>query len=212
MSTPETAMDNGQETQKAEPAFVDINSPEFVDEELEGFDDTKDPLSFSVVRAGVYDAELSFAEQDAAKHWAQREDGNGNKYLSTRIAARILDGPFANRLVYDGLVSTMVFDGTTKVAKIIKAVGGDVKGLRSSGDLARKLSQSLPGRARIRVQVRAQEKDVKKAFLKSERDFPQRDDGTPDFDKVAQMEGPEHGDQVYVRSEITAYMPVEEKE
>lgn len=210
MSTAEAAIDNNQP--KDEPNFVDINDPSFVDGELEGFDDTKDPLAFAVVRAGTYDAELNFSEQDTAKQWTQREDKQGHKYLSTRLTARILDGPFAGRLVNDGFVSTMVFDGTCAVAKVIKAVGGDVKGLRTSADLARKLSQSLPARSRIRVQVRAQEKGVNKPFMKAERDFPQKDDGTPDFDKVAQMEGPETGDQVYVRSEITGYMEVKQAE
>jgi hypothetical protein len=208
MSTPETQMSNDSSTEKAEPNYVDINSPDFVDGELEGFDDTKDPLAFAVVRAGTYDAELNFSENDPSKHWTQRQDKQGHSYLSTRLTARILDGPFANRLVNDGFVSTMVFDGTCAVAKVIKAIGGEVKGLRTSTDLARKLSQSLPARARIRVQVRAQEKGVNKAFIKSEKDFPQKEDGTPDFDKVANSEGPETGDQVYVRSEITGYMEV----
>lgn len=206
MSTP--AMETEQSNDRTEPTFVDINNPSFVEGELEGFDDEKDPLAFAVVRAGTYDAELNFAEQDPAKQWTQREDKQGRAYLSTRLTARILDGPFANRLVNDGFVSTMVFDGTCAVAKVIKAIGGDVKGLRTSTDLARKLAQSLPARARIRVQVRAQEKGVPKPFIKSEKDFPQKEDGTPDFDKVANAEGPETGDQVYVRSEITGYMEV----
>lgn len=207
MSTPETAVSD----ERQEPNYVDINAPEFVDGELEGFDDEKDPLAFAVVRAGTYDAELNFADQDPSKHWQQREK-NGTKYLSTRLTARILDGAFGGRLVNDGFVSTMVFDGTCAVAKVIKAIGGEVKGLRTSTDLARKLSQSLPARCRIRVQVRAQEKGVNKPFIKTERDFPQKEDGTPDFDKVANMEGPETGDQVYVRSEITGYMEVKQGE
>jgi hypothetical protein len=206
MSTP--AMETEQSNDRTEPNYVDINDPQFTEGELEGFDDEKDPLAFAVVRAGTYDAELNFSEQDPAKQWTQRTDKQGHPYLSTRLTARILDGPFANRLVNDGFVSTMVFDGTCAVAKVIKAVGGDVKGLRTSADLARKLSQSLPGRSRIRVQVRAQEKGVSKPFIKSEKDFPQKEDGTPDFDKVANSEGPETGDQVYVRSEITGYMEV----
>ncbi|HTG95773.1 MAG TPA: hypothetical protein VL866_24445 [Pyrinomonadaceae bacterium] len=214
MSTPETAMAaNGSDnTERAEPNFVDINDPNFIEGELEGFDDEKDPLAFAVVRAGTYDAELNFSEQDPAKQWTQRTDKSNHPYLSTRLTARILDGPFANRLVNDGFVSTMVFDGTCAVAKVIKAIGGEVKGLRTSADLARKLSQSLPARARIRVQVRAQEKGVAKAFIKAEKDFPQKDDGTPDFDKVANSEGPETGDQVYVRSEITGYMEVKHED
>jgi hypothetical protein len=206
MSTPQQEMSN--DSSPNEPNFVDINDPQFTDGELEGFDDTKDPLAFAVVRAGTYDAELNFSEQDPSKQWTQREDKQGRAYLSTRLTARILDGPFANRLVNDGFVSTMVFDGTCAVAKVIKAIGGDVKGLRTSAELARKLTQSLPARARIRVQVRAAEKGVNKPFIKSEKDFPQKEDGTPDFDKVANMEGPETGDQVYVRSEITGYMEV----
>jgi hypothetical protein len=211
MSTPEQAVSNDS-SQSNEPNFVDINDPQFADGELEGFDDTKDPLAFAVVRAGTYDAELNFSENDPAKQWTQRQDKQGHSYLSTRLTARILDGPFANRLVNDGFVSTMVFDGTCAVAKVIKAIGGEVKGLRTSTDLARKLSQSLPAGARIRVQVRAQEKGVNKPFIKSEKDFPQKDDGTPDFDKVANSEGPETGDQVYVRSEITGYMEVKHEE
>lgn len=209
MSTPETAMDNGQEQrEKAEPTFVDINSTEFADEELEGFDDTKDPLEFSIVRDGIYNVELNFAEQDASKHWVQRSGDNGD-YLSTRIAARILDGPFANRIVFDGFVSTMVFDGTCAVARVIKAAGGDIKGAKGSIGLARKLSQLLPARARIKVQVQAREEDVKKAFKKGERNFPEKEDGTPDFQKIADSEGPEHGGTVYVESKITRYMEVE---
>jgi len=212
MSTPEMAANGSDTTEKAEPNFVDINSPDFVDGELEGFDDQKDPLAFAVVRAGTYDAELNFSENDPAKQWTQRQDKSGHTYLSTRLTARILDGPFANRLVNDGFVSTMVFDGTCAVAKVIKAIGGEVKGLRTSTDLARKLTQSLPARARIRVQVRAYEKGVNKAFKKSEKDFPEKPDGTPDFDAVANSEGPETGDQVYVRSEITGYMEVKAAE
>lgn len=206
MSTPEAAIDNNE--QRAEPEFVDINDPSFIDGELPEFDDEKDPLAFSVVRDGIYNAEIDFAEQDAAKHWTQR-DGDRGKYLSTRLAARILDGAYANRLVYDGFVSTMVFDGTTKVAKVIKACGGDVRGANSSVEQARRLSQLLPARAKVRVRVTAQEEDVKKPFYKSEKQFPQKDDGTPDFEKVSNSEGPEHGGTVYVRSEIAGYMVAE---
>jgi hypothetical protein len=206
MSTPETAYDNGTEKKDAE--FVDINDPSFTTGELQGFDDEKDPLAFSIVRDGVYNAVVDFAEQDPAKRWTQR-NGNSGKYLSTRLAARLLDGPFANRLVYDGFVSTMVFDETCAVAKVIKAVGGEVRGAREDAELARRLSQLLPAQARVRVKVTAQEEDVKKPFYKSEKQFPQKADGTPDFEKVANSEGPEHGGTVFVRSEIKGYMPVE---
>jgi hypothetical protein len=206
MSTPETAIDNNK--QRAEPEFVDINDPSFVDGELPEFDDQKDPLAFSIVRDGVYNVEVDFFEQDTAKHWTQR-DGDRGKYLSTRLAARILDGPSANRVIIDGFVSTMVFDGTTKVAKVIKACGGDVRGATSSVEQARRLSQLLPARARVRVKVAAQEEDVKKPFYKNEKQFPEKDDGTPDFEKVMNSEGPEHGGQVFVRSEVAGYMTAE---
>lgn len=203
MSTPEAAIDNNE--QRAEPEFVDINDPSFVEGDLPDFDDEKDPLAFSIVRDGVYQVEIDFAEQDAAKRWTKR-NGDRGEYLSTRLAARILDGPYANRFVYDGFVSTMVFDGTTKVAKVIKSVGGDVRGARSSVEQARRLSQLLPARTKVRVRVTAQEEDVKKPFYKSEKQFPQKEDGTPDFEKVSNSEGPEHGGTVYVRSEIAGYM------
>lgn len=208
MSTAEAAIENNERTERAEPEFVDINDPSFAEGELEGFDDQKDPLAFSVVRDGIYNVEVDFAEQDPQKRWSKRTGDRGD-YFSTRLAARILDGPYANRLVYDGFVSTMVFDGTTKVAKVIKAVGGEVRGANSSVEQARRLSQLLPARARVRVKVTAQEEDVKKAFYKSEKQFPEKEDGTPDFEKVAQSEGPEHGGQVFVRSEIAGYMAVE---
>lgn len=208
MSTPETAMNNNEE--RKEVNYVDINDPQFAEGgELGGFDDEKDPLEFTIVRDGVYNVEIDFAEQDAGKRWAQRKADNGDEYLSTRLAARILDGPFANRIVYDGFVSTMVYDQTTKVAKVIRAVGGEVKGARTSIQQAQRLAQLLPARARVKVAVRAQEADVKKPFYKSESQFPQKDDGTPDFQKVSLGEGPEHGGEVYVRSEITRYLEVE---
>lgn len=210
MSTPQTEMTNTESTEPKELEFVDLNDPQFAEgEELGGFDDTKDPLEFSVVRDGIYNVELDFAEQDSSKHWVQRQDKNGGNYLSTRLAARILDGSFANRLVYDGFVSTMVFDGTCAVARVLKAVGGEIKGARTSVELAKRLSQALPARARVKVAVRAQEADVKKPFYKSESQFPQKDDGTPDFQKVSLGEGPEHGGEVYVRSEITRYLEIE---
>lgn len=206
MTTPAMA----ENEERKEVDYVDINDPQFVDgEELGGFDDQKDPLEFTIVRDGVYNVEIDFAEQDTQKRWAQREDKNGGKYLSTRLAARILDGAFANRLVYDGFVSTMVFDGTCAVAKVLRAVGGEIKGARTSVELAKRLSQALPARARVKVSVRAQEEDVRKPFYKSESQFPQKDDGTPDFQKVSLGEGPEHGGAVYVRSEITRYLEVE---
>lgn len=207
MSTPEAAVSNDQ---PKEVDYVDINDPQFAEgEEISGFDDEKDPLEFTIVRDGVYNVEIDFAEQDASKRWAQRQDKNGGNYLSTRLAARILDGPFANRFVYDGFVSTMVFDGTCAVAKVLRAVGGEIKGARTSVELAKRLSQALPARARVKVSVRAQEADVKKPFYKSESQFPQKPDGTPDFQKVSLGEGPEHGGEVYVRSEITRYLEVE---
>lgn len=207
MSTPETAVDNNEQKSTAE--FVDINDPSFTDGELEGFDDQKDPLAFSVVRDGIYNVELDFAEQDAGKRWAQKTSESGTRYLVTRLAARILDGQYANRIVYDGFVSTMVFDGTTGVAKALVAVGGNVAGAREGGEQARRLSQSLPARCRVQVKVEAREDGAKKAFLKSEKKFPEKEDGTPDFQKVADGEGPEFGGQVYVQSSIKRYMPVE---
>lgn len=206
MTTPAMSTDNEE---RKEVDYVDINDPQFAEgEEISGFDDEKDPLEFTIVRDGIYNVEIDFAEQDTQKRWANRK-GDSGEYLSTRLAARILDGPFANRLVYDGFVSTMVYDGTTKVAKVIRAVGGEVKGARTSIEQAKRLTQSLPGRARVKVQVRAQEADVKKPFYKSESQFPQKDDGTPDFQKVSLGEGPEHGGEVYVRSEITRYLEAE---
>lgn len=207
MSTPQEAMSTTSDQPK-EVDYVDINDPQFAEgEEITGFDDEKDPLAFSFVRDGIYNVELDFAEQDAAKRWAQREK-DGNKYLSTRIAARILDGAFANRLVYDGFVSTMVFDGTCAVAKVLKAAGGDIKGARTSVELARRLGQTLPARARIRVQVQAREEGNNKPFKKGEQTFPEKD-GQPDFQAVADGEGPEHGGTVYVESKITRYMEAE---
>lgn len=209
MSTPQEAVNNTQ-TERAEPEYVDINDPQFAeDAEIGGFDDEKDPLEFTIVRDGVYNVEVDFAEQDPQKRWSQREGNDSSKYLSTRLAARILDGPFANRIVYDGFVSTMVFDGTTKVAKVIRACGGEIKGAKTSINQAKRLTQLLPARARVKVAVRAQEADVKKPFYKSESQFPQKDDGTPDFQKTSLGEGPEHGGEVYVRSEITRYLEAE---
>lgn len=209
MSTAEAAIDNNERNERAEPEFVDINDPSFAEGELEGFDDQKDPLAFSIVRDGIYNVELDFAEQDVNKRWARKVSKQGTPYLVTRTAARILDGPFANRIVYDGFLSTMVFDGTTGVAKAIVAVGGNVAGARAEGEQARRLSQLLPARCRVQTKVEAREEGADKPFIKSERKFPEKEDGTPDFQKVLDGEGPEFGGQVYVEAKIKRYLPVE---
>jgi hypothetical protein len=144
-------------------------------------------------------------------------DKQGNTYYATQVTCQVADqsSEFNGRMVFDNFVSTMVFpnSGTSKVAAIIRAIGGfddELRAVRTHEQLAQLFTRALASEPTCRISTRweATEKtsDGKyNTFLKGMRNFPQNADGS--YQHIVKGEDPA-GDEITARATVTRYLPI----
>jgi hypothetical protein len=152
--------------------------------------------------------------------------GTPQDYLSCKVQANVVaEGEKWNNLTaFDGFVSTLVYDGKSRMAGILKAVGSPIEGNINRVALAKAFRAALAGEpiCRIRGRWNASENVAKpgedkvyKSFLTGIRNFPQKERTNPEtgekepipgeYDHV--VRGPVSGEDVAAQFEILEYLP-----
>jgi len=207
--------------EKAKP--VDINDLQLADEQVDinadadAFAGPPPPLD------GDYLVKLSVGKRAVSGG----KDKRGRPFYMVDTNAKIITGPFENRILFDN-VSTMVMDSssTSRMAGVLKALGEVVSGRVSIVETTRQYVNKLTGEPQATVQTQwtaycgdckadfdANPKRGKKGgiVLRGEKRFPEvvtEVDGVKLSHHRHQVECPICGSMVSARAEIVAYKPV----
>jgi hypothetical protein len=195
--------------------LADLPSAETADDRVD-VDPTKDAFAAPPpVKDGVHEAKLAYGSDDPEKRWQTRKDKQGNKYYATKLMAKIIDpgNEDDNKVVFDGFVSTMMRQGTSRVIGVLHALGYDVGTITSHLDQVRALDNLLAGEptCQIETEWEAQydsgEKDdttgktIYKRLKKGMKNFPSDANGV--FQHV--LESPVDGSDVTAQARVVRY-------
>ena len=130
----------------------------------------------------------------------------GQTYFMAHVVAKLITGPFENRVVFDN-ASTMIMQGsgTCRAAGILKAIGETVPSRVSSKDLMRQLVERLAGEPQciITTTWEAYCPDCEKNVLRQQKRFPTNGGGG----HRNQIECAKCGSLLSAQARITAYKP-----
>jgi len=153
--------------------------------------------------------------------WEQRKTKKDQPFLMCRVQGNcVAEGEKFNNLAVFDNVNTIVFDGKSRIAGIVKAAGGQVPAQTNYQELAKLLASTLAGEPIVKIRGRwiAQEKtgeqkngkDVYKTFATGQRAFPPKKDADGNLipgEYSAVVTGPKSGEEVKAQFEILEYLP-----
>lgn len=187
---------------KSKPVEVDINNLELVDEQVDVNADADAFAGPPPPDDGDHLVKLSLGRDKVQ----QGKDKQGRVYYMVHVQAKVLNGPFENRVLFDR-VSTMVMQGsgTSRMVGVLKALGEPVGNRVSIVDLTRQFVNRLAGEPEVTVttQWRGYCADCEKNVLRGQKRFPQNGDHTHRH----QIECSKDGSLVTAQADIVAYKP-----
>jgi hypothetical protein len=167
------------------------------------------------VKDGDHQAKLMYGTDDPEKRWQRRKtkDGSG-VYYATKIQARIIEpgNEDDNKVVFDGFVSTMMRNGTSRVIGVLAALGFPIESIHSHLDQVRALDNLLIGEPSCGIETEWEAqyntgekndagKDSYKRLKKGMKNFPQLPTG--EFSHV--LESPVDGSDCSAQARVVRY-------
>ncbi len=167
------------------------------------------------VKDGDHSAKLMYGTDDPEKRWQRRKDKNGNTYYATRIQARIIapGDDDDNKAVFDGFVSTMMRNGTSRVIGVLGALGYDVSTVSSHLDQVKALDNLLAGEPSCGIETEWEAqydtgnvdsdtgKKIYKTLKRGMRNFPSDPNGVYNHT----LESPVDGSDVNAQARVKRY-------
>lgn len=163
---------------------------------------------------GTHLVRLGYGSDDPEKRWQRRKDKNGNQYYATKLMAKIIapGEEDDNKVVFDGFVSTMMRQGTSRVIGVLQALGHDVGTITSHLDQVKALDNLLAGEPTCNIETEWEAqfntgekddngKDIYKRMKKGMKNFPSDANGV--YQHI--LESPVDGSDVSAQARIIRY-------
>lgn len=210
-------MSNEQVEEKVKPAQIDLNDLSLQDEQIDLNPDADAFAGPPPPDDGEHLVKLSLGKSGVTGGTISKGEMKGKKWYQVEIVGKIQPGDkFEGRMTFNR-VSSMIFNGTSEVVGVLKAIGEGVTSRESTLDLLRRLTARLNGEpdALQKTQWVAFCKDCLDDYdnsggkrgrkqgivLRGQNRFPQEADGRHRH----QIECPNCGSLVTARAEVVAY-------
>lgn len=191
-----------EEVVKTKPVEVDINDLSLADEEISVNSDADAFAGPPPPNDGDHLVKLSLGKRKVVMGKAR----NGENYFMADVNARVITGPYENRMMFDN-ASTMIMQGsgTCRAAGILKALRESVPMRTTKKELMKALVDRLAGEPQCTVtsQWEAYCSDCEKTVLRSEKRFPSDGNGGHRH----QIECSKCGSLLTAQAKIVAYKP-----
>jgi hypothetical protein len=181
---------------------VDINSLDLADEEISVNSDADAFAGPPPPDDGDHLVKLSLGDRKVQ----MGKGKNGQTYFMAHVVAKLVTGPFENRVVFDN-ASTMIMQGsgTCRAAGVLKALGETVPPRTTAKTLMQELVSRLAGEPQCIVTTswEAYCPDCEKNVLRQQKRFPANGDGSHRH----QLECAKCGSLLTAQARIMAYKP-----